>query len=99
MRTARAALAGAALDALGEREDEDAVGLRRRFEEERRAATDAESGDGRAKPSGKALLARLLSLQRQRLLDLRRDATIGDDAFHLLEEELDFADLAVRSHV
>ena len=41
----------------------------------------------------------MLTVQRQRLLDLRGDATIGDDAFHLLEEELDFADLAVRSHL
>ena len=57
VRTARAALAEAALDALEGRDDEDAVSLRGVFEKERRAASDADSGDGRARLSGKALRA------------------------------------------
>ncbi|WP_174291742.1 cation:proton antiporter, partial [Sphingomonas bacterium] len=99
VRTARATLAEAGLDMLADRDDEDALALRHRFEEERRAAVEADNGDGRATLSGKVLRAQVLEVQRQRLLDLRRDATIGDDAFHLLEEELDFADLAVRSRL
>jgi CPA1 family monovalent cation:H+ antiporter len=31
--------------------------------------------------------------QRRRLLDLRADGTIGDTAFHQVEEELDWTEL------
>ena len=36
-----------------------------------------------------------LAARRDRLLAMRSDGVIGDEAFHRLEEELDFADLAV----
>jgi CPA1 family monovalent cation:H+ antiporter len=37
-----------------------------------------------------------MAAERHRLSALRADGTIGDDAFHLIEEELDWADLNVR---
>ena len=35
--------------------------------------------------------------ERRRLLELRADGTIGDDAFHLVEEELDRAELNAQA--
>ena len=45
----------------------------------------------------KQLRAHSLQIRRARLLALRRTGAIGDDAFHQLEEELDYADLAVAT--
>ena len=101
VRLARVSLADAALDCLeseGDR-DEDARILRRELMEERAAADEAEEGDGRAALREKKLRSRTLEARRQKLLDLRSEGTIGDDAFHRLEEELDFADLALQSHL
>jgi len=39
----------------------------------------------------------MVAVRREHLLALRSDGVIGDDAFHRLEEELDFADLALAS--
>jgi len=41
-----------------------------------------------------ALRVKILAARRDRLLAMRTDGIIGDEAFHRLEEELDFADLA-----
>ena len=46
-----------------------------------------------------ALREKILTVRRERLLALRSDGVIGDDAFHRLEEELDFADLALSTEV
>lgn len=35
--------------------------------------------------------------ERRRLSELRADGTIGDDAFHLVEEELDRAELSAQA--
>ena len=43
-------------------------------------------------PEGHALTLRVISAKRGRLLDLRRRAVIGDNAYHMLEEELDWAE-------
>jgi CPA1 family monovalent cation:H+ antiporter len=71
--------------------------LREELAFERRVAHEASEGDGRPTPPGKALRAKALAARRTRLLELRRDGTIGDDAFHVVEEELDLADLAVAT--
>ena len=101
VRLARVSLADAALDCLETmgRGDEDAGILRRELMEERAAADNAEEGDGRASLREKKLRSRTLEARRRKLLDLRSEGTIGDDAFHRLEEELDFADLALQSHL
>ncbi|MBK1658871.1 cation:proton antiporter [Paracraurococcus ruber] len=41
-----------------------------------------------------ALQRRAVQAQRQRLAALRREGTIGDDAFHLVEEEIDLIELS-----
>ena len=41
---------------------------------------------------GHALTLRVIAAKRLRLFELRRNATIADNAFHLLEEELDWAE-------
>jgi CPA1 family monovalent cation:H+ antiporter len=38
-----------------------------------------------------------MAAERRRLFALRADGTIGDDAFHQIEEELDWAELAAES--
>ena len=43
------------------------------------------------------LRRRAIAAARQALLNLRRTETIGDDAFHLVEEELDRAELSVEA--
>ena len=45
------------------------------------------------------LQERALAVQRQTLLNLRRNGTIGDDAYHIIEEELDIIELTANSRV
>ncbi|WP_294642001.1 sodium:proton antiporter [uncultured Aureimonas sp.] len=97
VRTARVALAEAGLSATRDDAAAGAEILREELEFERRVAQEATEGDGRPTPPEKALRARVLAVRRQRLLALRRDGMIGDDAFHIIEEELDLADLATAT--
>jgi monovalent cation/hydrogen antiporter len=39
------------------------------------------------------VLLRAVAAERRRLVELRDDGTIGDDAFHRIEEDLDWAEL------
>jgi CPA1 family monovalent cation:H+ antiporter len=39
-------------------------------------------------------MRRAVAAERRRLVALRADGTIGDDAFHRVEEELDRAELS-----
>jgi CPA1 family monovalent cation:H+ antiporter len=93
VRLARVALAEAGIASLDGNDDRAAVELRAELETERDAA-DTDEGDGRAVLPALELRAQVLETRRKRLLALREDGTIGDDAFHRIEEELDFADLA-----
>ncbi len=54
------------------------------------------TGEGEARPVFHAheLRARALVARRERLIAMRNEGLIGDAAFHRLEEELDFSDLA-----
>jgi hypothetical protein len=45
-----------------------------------------------ANPAGE-LLRRVVAAERRRLVELRDNGSIGDDAFHRVEEELDWAEL------
>jgi hypothetical protein len=49
--------------------------------------------------SSAALGAKILPARRDRLVAMRSDGVIGDEAFHRLEEELDFADLALTTRM
>jgi len=84
--TARAA--AAALD--GERDQGQLARLVRQTYESRLAGTPGEESDGVA--AGE-VLRRAVAAERRRLVELRADGSIGDDAFHQVEEELDWAEL------
>jgi hypothetical protein len=98
VREARAETARAALAAI----DEDGAPegmvrfLRQKYETHLRRAESA--ADGRALPDDGtpgylAALRRAQAAERRALVDLRAHDRIGDDAFHRVEEELDWAEL------
>jgi CPA1 family monovalent cation:H+ antiporter len=92
VRLARVETARAALAAL---DREDSAGevttlLRRRYQSRLAEAQGPSEHDG---PAPGALTQRTVAAERRRLSALRNDGTIGDDAFHRVEEELDWAEL------
>ena len=97
---ARAETARAALDALAaaaDRADRD-VEARHLLERAYRARLEAcgRPSGGAADPTGLGALRRVaLAAERARLAALRREERIGDDAFHQIEEELDWAEAEV----
>ena len=95
LQDARLAIAQAALAALGEDAGEEADILRQRLRAESKTAAAAQETLDRSNTPSTALRAKILAVRRECLLALRSDGVIGDDAFHRLEEELDFADLAL----
>lgn len=99
IRLARGALAEAALTAIEGDDSDEAVALRDELEIEKRTADEADEGEARPVLPAKVLRGRVSKVRRDRLLALRHAGTIGDDAFHVLEEELDFADLAIGSRI
>jgi Na+/H+ antiporter len=105
IRLARQELAGAALAEIDDVPMDDGTSLLKRKLEERLqrakelnaqpAAPDAAPAAA-PKPTASRhseLLARAQSAERRKLLELRARGTIGDDAFHRVEEELDWAEL------
>ena len=95
LQDARLAIAQAALAALGQDAGEEAEILRQRLRAESQTAAAAQETLDRSNTPSTALRAKILAVRRECLLALRGDGVIGDDAFHRLEEELDFADLAL----
>jgi monovalent cation/hydrogen antiporter len=101
VRVARAETTRAALDALaGAAGDEAMVALlRRRYETRlRRAEADAfaaETGDESA--DYEAAQRRAQEAQRRTLSELRAQGVIGDDAFHRVEEELDWGEVSAEA--
>jgi CPA1 family monovalent cation:H+ antiporter len=92
VQSARIELADVAHHALEAHTGPEAEALRSQLQTQRAAAGDA--AEGRAAALRIQSPRRLtLDRRRARLLELRRTGVIGDDAFHLLEEELDLADL------
>jgi Na+/H+ antiporter len=83
--TARAAVA--ALDGAGVESDATRF---LRAEYRSRLAGEPPNGDG---VPASELIRRAVAAERRRLVALRADGTIGDDAFHRVEEELDWAEL------
>jgi len=88
----RLALLDTVLGSIADGKDEDAERLRAEY-----AAERAASGDG-SEPHGsteiKKLRRELILLKRKKLAEMRRNGEIGDDVFHAVEEELDWAELA-----
>ena len=92
---ARAEAARAALDALGADRDGEAGRLLAR-EYQARLHACARLGDAAPDPTGLGMLRRrALAAERARIAALRREERIGDDAFHRVEEELDWAEAEV----
>ena len=60
-----------------------------------RADEDPQAGISREMPAD-PLRRRALGAARRSLIDLRRREVIGDDAFHRVEEELDWAELSAQ---
>jgi len=87
--TTRAAVA--ALDGLGEQHELGRL-LRRKYE----SRLAGMNGNGESDSTAE-LARRVVAAERRRLVELRADGTIGDDAFHKVEEELDWAELSAES--
>ena len=66
---------------------------------ELRIAGGAQGGDGRPVLRAAALRVKTLVARRERLLAMRSEGVIGDEAFHRLEEELDLSELAVATRI
>jgi CPA1 family monovalent cation:H+ antiporter len=62
-----------------------------------RAESDPDGGVTSSELPADPLRRRALGAARQSLLTLRRSEEIGDDAFHLIEEELDRAELGAQA--
>jgi CPA1 family monovalent cation:H+ antiporter len=69
--------------------------VRAELQAERQMAARLDEGNGPPIFPAQALRARALAARRNRLLAMRRDGVIGDEAFHRIEEELDLAELAL----
>jgi Na+/H+ antiporter len=99
IRLARAETARAALDALNrpDGDPETAQLLRRKYQERLRRAEEGRRQPENAEEDGVSSLARAHqrahSAQRRTLSELRSNGVIGDDAFHRVEEELDWAEV------
>ncbi|MGH7519163.1 MAG: hypothetical protein ACREOC_17150 [Gemmatimonadales bacterium] len=99
VRLARAETARAALDAVdGAASGEEMVALlRRKYEARLRGAqgagpaTELAGGDGTTDFA--SVQRRVQEAQRRTLSELRARGVIGDDAFHRVEEELDWAEV------
>jgi monovalent cation/hydrogen antiporter len=99
IRLARAETARAALDALNHPEgDAEATQLlRRNYQERLQRAERSENQLPGAERDGVSSFARVQSrahtAERRTLSELRATGVIGDDAFHRVEEELDWAEV------
>jgi monovalent cation/hydrogen antiporter len=90
VRLARAETARAAVAALDGPSGRSEVARFLRGRYQARLPDAPADGDG---PSPGALIKDAVAAERRRLMALRDDGTIGDDAFHRVEEELDWAEL------
>jgi monovalent cation/hydrogen antiporter len=103
VRLARAETLRAALAAIGQGDTMSDV-LRRRYEMMLQRAEEQLAGGDRARSdTGKhlveseaAIVRRATAAERQRLLALRADGTIGDAAFQQIEQELDLEELDLQ---
>src|SRR4051812_7891484 len=93
---ARFAIAQSALAALADEAGEEADMLRAKLQAE--SQTVAAEDDSGPFLSSTGLRTKILAARRSRLLAMRRDGVIGDQAFPRVEEELNFADLALSRH-
>ncbi|GFE81180.1 sodium:proton antiporter [Steroidobacter agaridevorans] len=92
---ARLLLLDAALNSMADRDDAVATRLRETYEEERKIA---EAGNHpRDVSEFDAVRRHNIAAKRNKLAELRSEGAIDDDVFHALEQELDWAELAVTA--
>lgn len=103
VQLARAETARAALKALDGPHDLPSVETLRREYEARIRLSEGGLQQPRAEPQAGATLAqalrRAVAAQRRTLVELRARSVIGDDAFHVAEEELDLLELTADERV
>jgi Na+/H+ antiporter len=101
VRLARAGTTRAGLEAVAGAADHEMLLLLRRKYEARLRRAERSEDDASAPVDGDRpyleALTRALAAERRTLIDLRARGEIGDDAFHLVEEELDWAELNAES--
>jgi monovalent cation/hydrogen antiporter len=95
---ARDAAYRAALEAIDGDTSAEAAWLRQGYAELLRLAGSDANGEAPAILPADALQRRALAAARAAVSSLRRKGEIGDDAFHRLEEQLDWAELSVGPH-
>ena len=88
---ARVAIMQAALDSLDGETSRAAAAVREQYAAARSVARDP--ADPQAATDHDELRLRAIKSQREALDRLRREETIGDEAYHRLEEEIDWAEL------
>ena len=91
---ARSTAYRAALDAIDGDESTEAKSLRREYAALLQAAAEASDAEPAAGSPIDALRRRALASARSSVLQLRSRGEIGDDAFHRVEEELDWAEMS-----
>ncbi|RWE38546.1 MAG: sodium:proton antiporter [Mesorhizobium sp.] len=89
---ARVAIMQAALDVLSRKTSSAAAVVREQYEAQRVVAENPE--DAQAATEYDRLRLYAINRQRDTLEELRSNGTIGDEAYHRLEEEIDWAELA-----
>ena len=89
---ARVAVMQAALDVLSRKTSAAAAVVREQYEAQRVVAENPE--DAQAATEYDRLRLYAINRQRDTLEELRSNGTIGDEAYHRLEEEIDWAELA-----
>lgn len=89
---ARVAIMQAALDVLSRKTSAAAAVVREQYEAQRLVAENPE--DAQAATEYDRLRLYAIKRQRDTLEELRRNGTIGDEAYHRLEEEIDWSELA-----
>ncbi|MFD2057214.1 cation:proton antiporter [Mesorhizobium calcicola] len=89
---ARVAIMQAALDVLSRKTSAAAAVVREQYEAQRLIAENPE--DAQAATEYDRLRLYAIKRQRDTLEELRRNGTIGDEAYHRLEEEIDWSELA-----
>ncbi|TPK02275.1 sodium:proton antiporter [Mesorhizobium sp. B2-5-9] len=89
---ARVVVMQAALDVLSGKTSSAAAAVREQYAAQRKVAKNPE--DAQAATEYDRLRLYAIKSQRDALEELRRNGTIGDEAYHRLEEEIDWTELA-----
>ena len=95
IRKARAAIVEAAIEHVADRSDPPARRLLDEYRERRAAVRQSDGGDGRVTLAIDDLTGEVLSVKRERLLEMRLNGEISDAAYYQIEEELDRREMAL----